>query len=132
MSNLLVVAVIVVAGMFVLYQANASLDFYGSIGFDMFDKESKPFNDKDKEEVDVIIDISNGHGQKIGYPDFEIKAGSESETVKGKEFKDNDGKVRTSIDVDDDTDRVCISAEDVSFKQCKKIDDDEVKFKLVK
>lgn len=134
-STLAGIAIAVIAGMFVLYQANASLDFYGSIGFDMFDKKDKPFSGHDNhnndDEIDVVVDLGKSHSKsKQGYPDVEIKSGDNEEYIFGNDFRD-DGKGKVSLEVDDDSDRVCIDVHDVDYTECKKIGSkDKITFDL--
>ena len=112
---LFVIAIAVI--LFVLKAADGSLDFYGSIGFDMFEDRS-PFNDdKDKRHYDHDDDDDRKLTVKVK-TDYEgnikVKAGGETDTINGE------GK--TTLRVDDDVKKVCISAQGKQY--CQKINED--------
>jgi hypothetical protein len=79
-------------------------------------------------EIELTVRIV---GEKYNMPDFKIKAGQDSTIAYGNEFED-DGKAKVRLNIDDSTQKVCISTvnTDVSFKKCKQITSDEITFTL--
>ena len=109
--------------LFILKAADGSLDFYGSIGFDMFDERS-PFDDgKDNYKHKHHNDNDNDRKLTVKFNTddsyrIKIKAGDESKTITTNEK----GSTKTTLYVDDDIKKVCISSG--SFDKCQKINDD--------
>lgn len=100
--------------LFILKAADGSLDFAGSIGFDMFDNNKVFGNDKhsynnDDDDRKLTVKVKTDYDGNI-----KVKAGGESDIINGE------GK--TTLYVDEDVKKVCISAQ--SKQYCQKINDD--------
>ena len=106
--------------LFILKAADGSLDFYGSIGFDMFDDRSPFDNHKYKDrhndnndEKKLTVKFNTDDSYRI-----KIKAGTESKTITTNE----EGQTKTTMYIDDDVKKVCISSG--SFDKCQKLNND--------
>ena len=69
-------------------------------------------------ELTVRIVVDEKH--KKNMPDFVLEYGSQSEFIKGKEFRD-DGIAKSTFNVDEGKKKVClIAVDDRDFETCKK------------